>query len=189
MPPNSYRGKEIQINWFHASHWPGISEQWYNILRTPCEAKPINVIRPLVYHQEHTLAHTGLWKEKQIGYMNIFILELKAPCVFQFMVTLLFFPYRNYSKDRFRCFTFVCLFITHSPFLPVVWRWRATGFSFRYFTARWRFMASLPFVSFSDIKAEHEGRLLECFKTENATRYLGLQSRATLVSANSLSVP
>lgn len=43
--PNSYTGKEIQINWFHASHWPGISEQWYNTLAAPCGAKPINVIR------------------------------------------------------------------------------------------------------------------------------------------------
>lgn len=44
--PNSYRGKEIQINWFHASHWPGISVQRYNKLKAPCGAELINAIIP-----------------------------------------------------------------------------------------------------------------------------------------------
>lgn len=63
--PNSYTGKEIQINWFHASHWPGISEQWYNTLAAPCGAKPINVIRATVHYQERGKKKKQPTKPKQ----------------------------------------------------------------------------------------------------------------------------
>lgn len=65
MLPNSYRGKEIQINWFHASHWPGISVQGYNELRAPCGVKPINAIRPLKRGQEKLKIHADTLQTQQ----------------------------------------------------------------------------------------------------------------------------
>lgn len=80
MLPNSYRGKEIQINWFHASHWPGISVQCYNKLKAPCGVKPINVIRPLEHDRENLKINTDTLKTAvSPKKMTFYFLLIKIP--------------------------------------------------------------------------------------------------------------